>query len=421
MKVIMHSRASVLYLVIISCLLLISLNSGVRVCKTWLDYYNPLNRNCFDNPDGPPSNTSQILRRWGCTTEEYSLLTEDGYYIMINRAYIHPIRIPTPIVMGHGIYMNSLGFVDKYNKTLAYQLIRGGYQIFLINFRGTIYSTGHVNLTQDDPAYWQFSFHHMGVYDIPATMKLVTNLTDGAKAIYIGYSMGTSVINIYSILHPQEAVNRLAGCIELAPVANLTNIRSILRPISPVWPVLKPLLNFISHGRILSRNRIIGQLCSSLPITMFFCYSTGVLIFGAHYQMLDPLHLPVAIQQDPDAIPLMVIDHYYQILTEGQFQQFDFGPEKNMVEYGGRSPPVYDFSKIRVPVAMFVGPKDYVAEVRNAWSLYNNLPIGTRSGFNIVADPNWTHEDFSLSRYLPEYLNGKVIETVSKMIGESYR
>ncbi|KAG5894517.1 hypothetical protein JTB14_026900 [Gonioctena quinquepunctata] len=318
----------------------------------------------------------------------------------------HSFKFPIILPHKHIIHISSFKKVIKY---------------FLINFRGTIYSTGHVNLTQDDPAYWQFSFHHMGVYDIPATMELVANLTDGAKAIYIGFSMGTSVINIYSILHSQEAANRLAGCIELAPVANLTNIRSILRQISPVWPEFKPLLNSISHGRILSRHTIIGQLCSSLTITMFLCYSTVFLVFGTHYQMLDPLYLPVAIQQDPDAIPLMVLDHYYQILTEGQFQQFDFGPEKNLLEYGGPSPPVYDFSRIRLPVALFVGPKDYVAEIGNAWSLYNNLPIGTRSGFNIIADPNWTHLDFSLSRYLPEYLNGKVIETVSKMIGESYR
>ncbi|KAG5894516.1 hypothetical protein JTB14_026899 [Gonioctena quinquepunctata] len=421
MRVGTHSRGSALCLVIISFLLLISQNSGVRVCESWLEYYNPRSQNCFDNPDGPPSDTSQILQRWGCTTEEFQMPTEDGYYIQIVRAYKDPIKNPTPIVMGHGIYMNSLGFVDMFNKTLAYQLIQRGHQIFHINFRGTIPSTGHVNLTQDDLAYWQFSFHHMGKYDIPAALDLVEGKADGEKAIYIGYSMGTSAINVYSILYPEEAAKRLVGCIEMAPVANLTNIRSIVRPLSFLWPALRAVLKTLGYGKVLSRNEIINKFCSSQPIAMFFCYSIRVPVFGAHYDMLDPLYLPVSLQQNPDAIATMMIDHYYQIMKSEQFQQYDFGAEKNLVEYGSRSPPVYDFSKIRVPVAVFVGVNDYLSEIKNARSLYNNLPIASQGEFNIIADPKWTHSDFVLSKNMQEYLNGGVIKAISKMISDSHR
>lgn len=61
---------------------------------------------------------TEIVRNWGCTAEEYNVTTDDGYQILIVRFYFN-ITKSTPILFGHGIYMNSLGFVAKFNKTLG--------------------------------------------------------------------------------------------------------------------------------------------------------------------------------------------------------------------------------------------------------------------------------------------------------------
>nr|XP_023022828.1 lysosomal acid lipase/cholesteryl ester hydrolase-like [Leptinotarsa decemlineata] len=317
--------------------------------------------------------------------------------------------------MGHGIYMNSLGFVVMSNKSIAYQLLVRGHPVFLVNFRGSKYSTSHKTLAKNDSAYWKFSFHQMAQYDLPVVMNLVAQKTGGAKAVYIGFSMGTTVINIYCILYPQEATKRLVGVIEMAPVANLTKIRSIVGILSPSWPILKPIANSIWHGILLPRNDYLKEFCSTHVIVIFLCYTITAFVFGANYAMLDPLRMPVVMQQCPDVISTMVVDHYYQIIRHKQFLQYDYGYEQNIEKYGSPFPHPYNFSEIKVPITLFVGLNDFVAEAKNSRILYNNLPSTSRCGFKVIPDSHWTHDAFVFSKDMHLYLNNEILNTIPIM------
>nr|XP_023022827.1 lysosomal acid lipase/cholesteryl ester hydrolase-like [Leptinotarsa decemlineata] len=276
-------------IVLLSLSVYISPGEGVRVCPSWLDYINPFSAECFDNPDGEPANVTQILQRWGCTVEEHELLTKDDYFILVVRAVMGSITKPTPIVMGHGLNTNTLSFVTMFNKTLAFELLQSGYQVFFINFRGTRYSDRHKTLTKDNEDYWKFSFHQMGEFDIPAAMDLVENKTSGTKAVFIGFSMANTAVNIYSILYPEESKSRLSGIIEMAPVANLTGMRSALKYFTPLYPVIKNLAHLIWHGQLLPINRRRNKFCSGSLFGLFLCYSILALLYGPHYSMLAPV------------------------------------------------------------------------------------------------------------------------------------
>jgi hypothetical protein len=52
------------------------------------------------------------------------------------------------------------------------------------------------------------------------------------------------------------------------------------------------------------------------------------------------------------------------LVTDGKFQKFDFGKTKNLEKYGSERPPEIDVSKIsKIPIAMFAGNKDELADV----------------------------------------------------------
>lgn len=73
----------------------------------------------------------------------------------------------------------------------------------------------------------------MGVYDLPAALYHVSNVTQKpGEIIYIGHSMGTTMFFVLSSLRPQVAKN-VKLMVALAPVAHMTHIRSPVKYIAP--------------------------------------------------------------------------------------------------------------------------------------------------------------------------------------------
>lgn len=101
-----------------------------------------------------------MLLSWGLTVEEYKSVTADNYTILTIRAYRDRASLDnTPIIIAHGFIMNSLGFVDSGNRSIVHFLADYGYDIWLTNFRGTVYSLKHQYFKPSDPNYWEFGYH----------------------------------------------------------------------------------------------------------------------------------------------------------------------------------------------------------------------------------------------------------------------
>lgn len=64
----------------------------------------------------------------------------------------------------------------------------------MLNARGNVYSRDHINMTTSDPQFWKFSFHEIGIYDIPATIDYMLNSTNQTKLAFAGVSQGSAVI-----------------------------------------------------------------------------------------------------------------------------------------------------------------------------------------------------------------------------------
>lgn len=91
-----------------------------------------------------------------------------------------PIKRGTkqPIQMQHGL-MDDGGtwiFNDK-KLDLSLQLVDRGYDVWITNSRGTVFSNKHVKYTADDKQFWDFSFVEMGKYDVPANLHYILNVT----------------------------------------------------------------------------------------------------------------------------------------------------------------------------------------------------------------------------------------------------
>ncbi|NXS72022.1 LIPN Lipase, partial [Pandion haliaetus] len=157
---------------------------------------------------------SQKIHFHGYPSEEYDVLTEDGYFLSLN-------RIPhgkgdaghsgsrSPVLIMHGFSLDGGDWVDNLpNSSLGFILADAGYDVWIGNSRGNSWSHRHLNLSVNQEEFWDFSFHEMAVYDLPAMVGFILRQTGQEKLFYIGHAQGNSLgfIAFSSMPHLAEKI-----------------------------------------------------------------------------------------------------------------------------------------------------------------------------------------------------------------------
>jgi len=103
-----------------------------------------------------------------------------------------------------------------------------GYDVWVGNCRGNSYSDKHVNLTVNNIKFWDFSFHEMGVRDVPAVIDRILLETQQTQTYYVGYSMGTTQYMILLSERPDYNAKIKAGFL-IAPAGVVNDSTTILK------------------------------------------------------------------------------------------------------------------------------------------------------------------------------------------------
>lgn len=82
----------------------------------------------------------------------------------------------------------------------------------------------------------------------------------------------------------------------------------------------------------------------------------------------------VLVGHDPSGTSVLNMAHWKQLFDHGNFQAFDYGSTKlNEQHYGQSIPPAFDLSKIRVPINLFAGASDLLADPSDVDNLWRSL------------------------------------------------
>ena len=82
-----------------------------------------------------------------------------------------------PLLLAHGMLSCSEVFVLNSKLSLAYKLAQDGYDIWLGNNRGNIYSRGHVSKYAEGN-YFDYTFTQIGQYDYSAMIDYIKSHTN---------------------------------------------------------------------------------------------------------------------------------------------------------------------------------------------------------------------------------------------------
>ncbi|KAH9407141.1 Alpha/beta-hydrolase lipase region [Tyrophagus putrescentiae] len=387
----------------------------------------------------------EIVRSHGFNLELHNVTTADGYILTLHRLVDvkeeEEVEIAgvsgqkrrwfyqtetekkqsakKPVIVQHGLFGSSAdflvsspflyandGFAGNFSKfsqrktgdNLGFALhLTDRYDVWLTNSRGNRYSRGHIKYSDNDHAYWRFSFDQMAQYDAPAIVEYVLKATAGVTEP--SATQGTASIFALLTLQPSYA-DIIRPVIALAPVSTVADIKSPIRYLAPLNPVLRavggefafssPYVNWLSK-----------MLCRNYVEEKYICENVVFLFSGFDAAHLNCSRIPVYFQFLPSTVSTWEIAHWGQLVSSGRFARFDYGSEaENRAIYGTPQPP--DFN-------------DYLSSVPDQERLIRVLKQG---GVNlvdyVVPDPRWTHIDFAIGKNAGRLVYDKVIEVLDK-------
>ncbi|XP_062988981.1 lysosomal acid lipase/cholesteryl ester hydrolase [Elgaria multicarinata webbii] len=362
-------------------------------------------------------NISEIISFRGYPSEEYEVVTEDGYILSLNRiphGKRNPLnKDPKPAVfLQHGLLADGSIWVTNldYN-SLGFVLADAGYDVWLGNSRGNTWSNKHINYTTEQEEFWRFSYDEMAKCDLPASINFILNKTGQEQIFYVGHSQGTTIAFIAFSTLPQFA-KKIKMFFALAPAVT---VKFSSGPIATIGKFPELLYKeLFGTKQFFPQNKILRWLATHLCDHMLLdelCGNVFFLICGFNENNLNMTRVDVYSTHCPAGTSVQNMLHWSQAVKSGELKAFDWGSKKeNIAHYNQPTPPFYQVKKMTVPTALWTGGHDWLADPKDVALLVTQV-------LNLVYHkviPEWEHLDFVWGIDAPQRMYKEIIAFMRK-------
>uniref|UniRef100_A0A8C9L6W5 AB hydrolase-1 domain-containing protein n=1 Tax=Pavo cristatus TaxID=9049 RepID=A0A8C9L6W5_PAVCR len=322
----------------------------------------------------------QGSQQTGVTSQTYCLIS--GWPSMELQVGSLPAQdILSVVFLQHGLFGEGSNWVENLaNNSLGFILADSGYDVWLGNSRGTHCSQRHQHLSPDQTEFWDFSFHKMAIYDLPAMINFVLQKTGQKQLYYVGYSQGATIAFIAFSSMP-ELAQKIKTFFALAPVVTMKHAKS---PVLKMTQSPGHLKQQKTDASLRTRKlwRFLPNLCR-YPLLHKPCANLLFLLGGFNEKNLNM----VRSQQDLEA------HEWVSQMVLMSLQE---------------KPPYYQLEKMPVPTAVWSGGEDWVADQRDILLL---LPRIARL-ISYVHITDWNHWDFIWGLDGPGHLYSCIVAMV---------
>ncbi|XP_055848158.1 gastric triacylglycerol lipase-like [Episyrphus balteatus] len=304
--------------------------------------------------------TEKIAKEQGYSFENYTIQTEDGYLLGVERipcSKSNDGKACPIVVLAHGLSGSSVDFVILRNESLGLNLSDLGFDVWFLNFRGNFNSRKHVKLNPDVLVgkFWDFSFPELGTKDLPAVIDFIRNETGQDEIQFIGNSQAAAALFVLCI-EKEEYQKYIKSAHLMSPVVYVNKLDSVtLKVGSKAIALIQPLpslaanTEFRPNGTI---TKLVGNaFCNDEP--RILCSDILFVLAGFNNITVEPSILGDVLGTTPAGLSTKCLLHYFQLHDSKKFCQYDYGLVGNLRRYNSRNPPEYDLSKINIPVFLY--------------------------------------------------------------------
>ncbi|XP_018414267.1 PREDICTED: lysosomal acid lipase/cholesteryl ester hydrolase-like isoform X2 [Nanorana parkeri] len=337
-------------------------------------------------------NITELIRYQGYPSEEYEVVTEDGYILSINRIP-HGVKYPStdgrPVVfLQHGLLADGSNWVTNLaNNSLGFILADAGYDVWMGNSRGNTWSRKHKTLSPDEKEFWAFSYDEMAKLDLPAVINFILQKTGQEQIYYIGHSQGTTIAFIAFSSMP-ELAKKIKMFFGLAPVATIKFSNSPLAKLG-IFPEFA-IKDLFGMREFLPQSEFIKWLATHFcthEVVEQICGNIFFILCGFNEKNLNMSRVNVYSTHCPSGTSVQNILHWAQTI-----------------------PPFYNVKDIEIPTALFSGGNDWLADRKDMSLLLTQIS-------NLVYHkeiPDWEHLDFIWGLDAPERMYGEIVKLLKK-------
>ncbi|KAE9553930.1 hypothetical protein FO519_002856 [Halicephalobus sp. NKZ332] len=320
--------------------------------------------------------TPDIIKHWGYPVEEHYVTTDDGYILTVHRIpYGKLSNIPNdarrPVVfLQHGLEASSSSWITNLPQmSFGYLLADMGYDVWMGNIRGNLYSKNHTTLDIHSHDFWRFTWDDMVQHDLPAMIDAALTATNHTSLYYVGHSQGT-LIMFSKLSSDPNFSKKIRKFFALAPVCTVQYIEGLLEFLAhDFYDVVEILYKILGEDEFLPDDKFMQTLeklfCDNKEGEQL-CTSFLGLIGGSDESQMNSSRIPVFLSDEPAGTSTMNILHWVQMVKSGKLQKYDYeDANQNMQHYGQTTPPEYDIGKLVGDVHLFWSPKDWLADQKD--------------------------------------------------------
>ncbi|CAL5185655.1 unnamed protein product [Lathyrus oleraceus] len=313
----------------------------------------------------------------GYNCQELEVTTKDGYILSVQRILDGRVKvvgnvIKEPVIVQHGILVDgATWFFNSLEQNLPMILADNGFDVWVVNTRGTKYSCKHANFDASREEYWYWSWDDLVAYELPSVFDFISKET-GQKIHYVGHSLGT--LTALVSLAEGKWVNQVKSVALLSPIAYLKRMttpigaaaaRSLL---GESFSLLR-IAEFDPKG--VATTDFIHDICVKYKLN---CNDLFTLVTGDNC-CLNKSAYDQFFTGEPQSSSSRTLFHLAQIFRTDVLSKFDFMTSNlNVARYGQPTPPAYDLSNIpnNIPIFMSYGGPDALSDVADVQKLLND-------------------------------------------------
>ncbi|KAK7863255.1 hypothetical protein R5R35_001464 [Gryllus longicercus] len=376
------------------------------------------------------------VRGWGYPFEAHTVRTEDGYLLTAHRIPrgrgggggggggetnavgdgVAGTGARPPVILQHGMMACSEYFVlGGPDMAPALRLADAGYDVWMTNVRGNQFSKRHETLGRRDRRFWMFSWHEMGVYDIPAFIDYILNATQQAKLFHVGHSMGNSVFYVAMSMRPEyNAKIRLH--VSLSPSIFFDGMKTGPFAVAVAYKnYLESVFNALPTYELLSKSDsmivMVHLLCSEKAYFNKICAVAFSWLVG-NLDLNNTTHLCLLFSRTGSSTSALVLLHFAQTIETGEFRQMDHGEKENLRRYGSPRPPAYPLANVTAPVLIFASAGDAIVTLEGVDRLVKILPNVVET--KVIREKFFNHIDFVYHQRLNELVTEPALEVMAR-------